>query len=98
MAATVPSAASFLVNFPEFSKAPLALVNAKLAEAARRTHPLIYVDDTTAQDAVFLRAAVLLSLSPYARQMKLVDDTAAMVWSAQLYEMQRSATMGLRVF
>ncbi len=95
---TPPSNAVFLESYPEFNKAPSALLTRKLLEASRRTNDSVYADDATAVDACCLKAAVLMTLSPQARAMKLVDDTQAMIWAQQLYELQRSATMGTRVF
>lgn len=96
MAVPVPPVAAFLVSYPEFAKASLALVNAKLAEAARRTSEKIYKPEE-AVDAVYLKAAVLLATSPEARKLQLVDESAAIIYAAQLYELQRSASMGRRL-
>jgi len=97
MATPAPSVSTFLLSYPEFAKAPSGLVALKLAEAARRTNSAVYGLEQ-AQDALMLRAAVLLSTSPNARALKLVSDEQAMMWEVQLYEMQRTAAMGLRVF
>ncbi len=98
MPAPVPNRSQFLARYPEFSKAePASLVDAKLAEAARRTNGNIYTPDQ-ATDAVCLKAAVLLTKSPQARALKLVSDEQAFVWSQELYELQRAATMGMRIF
>lgn len=96
MAVPVPSVAQFLNSFPEYAKAPLSLVTAKLTEAARRTSEKIYKADE-AVDAVNLKAAVLLATSPEARKLQLVDESAAIIYAAQLYELQRSASMGRRL-
>jgi hypothetical protein len=97
MSAPVPSVPTFLESYPEFSKATMALLQRKLAEAARRTNAAVFTSDE-AVDAVCLKAAVLLTLSPEARKLKLVSDDQAFIWGNQLYELQRSATMGMRVF
>lgn len=97
MAVPVPPASELLSRYPEFSKASLSLVNAKLGEAARRTSAFIYTPEQQT-DAVCLKAAVLLTKSPEARAMRLVDDAQAFVWSEELYQLQRSASMGNRVF
>jgi hypothetical protein len=95
---TPPANATFLVDYPEFSKAPESLVTSKLAQAGRRTNAEVFADAETANDALCLRAAILLYKSPYSRKAKLVSDEQGFVWAQELYELQRSATMGLRVF
>jgi len=94
---TVPSAAQFLVVYPEFSKCPLALVDAKLAQAARWTNELTY-DAGTEGDAVMMKAAALLAVTPDARKLQLVADDQLLVWQRQLYRLQKSAVCGVRVF
>lgn len=95
---TPPANAVFIADYPEFLKAPDALVTSKLAQACRRTNEEVYADSETAQDALLLRAAILMYKSPYSRKAKLVSDEQAYVWASELYELQRGATMGLRVF
>jgi hypothetical protein len=98
MAANVPSAAEFAARYPSFGQAPLALVEQKLEEAARWTNESLYTDAATEADAVCMKAAVLLSITPEARKLQLVDDAQAKVWGRQLFRLQRAATMGLRTF
>ncbi len=98
MAVAIPSAADFEERFPHFRGASLSLVNASLAQAARRTNEFVYTDSTTEIDAVCLKAAVLLSAHPEARKMQWVDKEQVQVWKRELFELQRSATMGLRTF
>jgi hypothetical protein len=95
MPVPAPTSSEFLESYPEFSKAPAALLTRKLAEAARRTSSTIYTPEQQ-MDAVCLKAAVLMTKSPEARKMKLVTDDQAFVWGQELYELQRGATMGLR--
>jgi hypothetical protein len=95
---TPPTNAAFLVAYPEFSKAPSALVTSCLARAGRRTVASVFADTDTANDACMLKAAILLFRSPMARELKAVSDESAFGWAAELYEMQRSATMGVRTF
>ncbi len=98
MPAPIPVAADFLLFAPEFGKAPASLVDSHLEMAARRTNAELFGDAQTAQDAVILRAAYTLSISPFAVRMKLVDQEQSNQWKRQLYEMQRSAAVGWRVF
>lgn len=96
--ADVPSAATLYASYPEFSGADADLVNAKLAEAARRTNATVYGTAALAQDAVLLRAAELLILSPYGREMRSENPDQWLAWQVVLRKLQREATMGLRVF
>lgn len=99
MATAVPTSATFLLHFPEYSRIPTAgLVETKLAEAARRTNGDVYPSAEATELAVLYRAALLLALSPDARKMRLVTDEQAYVWKGQLKELQVASTMGLRVF
>lgn len=98
MAAPVPTNQQFLDRYPEFSKASSALVTTWIAAAARRTSANLFEDGEQTTDAVCLKAAVLLTKSPQARALKLVSDEQAYVWANELYELQRSAGMGLRIF
>ncbi len=98
MAVVAPSAAAFVAAYPHFAKAPGALVDSCLAQAARRTSAWLFKDSAETNDAVFLKAAVLLTKHPGARKLELVSDEQAFVWGQELYELQRSAGMGVRVF
>ncbi|MEY4507944.1 MAG: hypothetical protein RLZZ450_66 [Pseudomonadota bacterium] len=95
MAVPVITVAAFLEMFPEFEEADEALVLKHIAMAATRTASGIYTAEQQEQ-AVGLKAATLLLKSPWARKARLVDDTQAFIWAGELYELQRSATMGLR--
>ncbi len=97
--AAVPSTADFVARFPEFDL-PVQyqpLVEAKLAEAARSTNADVFPTLAQAEDAVMLKAAVLLSESPYAREMRLSDVSGAR-YEYALFRKQRAAVMGRRVF
>lgn len=98
MAASTPSTADFIARYPEFNGAGATLVGQKLAEAARRTSSEVYQTDELTSDAVMVRAAVLLYISPYGSNMRATNPTQAAAWEYQLRSMQRSATQGLRVF
>lgn len=99
--ATVPARADFIARFAEFGEIPseyTGLVDTVLAEAARATNADVYPDAAQAQDAVFLKAAVLLSQSPFARKMRLLGEEQTARYEFELYKKQRAATMGLRCF
>lgn len=98
MAVPVPSTADFKICYPQFVNAPDTLVSRKLIDAASRTTVSFYKDADTEAQAVMLRAAILLSKMPEARKMQLMGDDQAIVWQMELYDLQRSAGLGLRVF
>lgn len=98
MAASVPTAADFVDSYPEFDGSDVDLVNAKLAEAARRTNDTLYATSALITDAVMLRAAILLLLSPQGRKLRLASPDQIGAWEYQLFQMQRTATAGIRVF
>jgi hypothetical protein len=98
MATPVPPNATFVAQFPEFTTAPASLLTAHLTAAARRTNAEVFSSPELAEQAVLLRAVINLVKSPFARQMKLVSDDQVFLWHQELRELQRSATMGLRVF
>ncbi len=96
--ADVPSNSTFLAAYPEFMGADAALVTAKLTEAAARTNENVYQSAALAQYAVMLSAAILLTRSPYGRQMRTENPDQYIVWEYELRKAQRAATIGLRVF
>lgn len=96
--AAVPSNATFLASYPEYNGAPAALVTAKLTEAARRTNADVYQTGDLAADAVMLRAAVLLTRTSFGYKLRQANPDQVIVWEYELSKLQRSATMGLRVF
>lgn len=96
--AVAPSRATFLANFPEYNGAPGELIDLKLAAAARRTNADIFQSDDLVADAVMLRAAVMLIASPYGHALRSAKPDQVFAWEFELRQLQRSATMGLRVF
>jgi hypothetical protein len=96
--ADIVSNATFLEAHPEFSGATEALVTNAIARAARRTNATVYQSAELAADAVILRAAVILVLSPYGRKMRSESPEQVLAWEYQLRQLQRQATTGLRVF
>jgi hypothetical protein len=94
--ATAPSVNDFLSSYPEFSGASTIAV--KLSEAAARTNASVYQSAALATQAVMLRAAILLIKSPDGRAMRLENPTLVSVWDQELKQLQRAATIGLRVF
>lgn len=97
MAATISNAA-FLADFPEFNGATAALVTAKIAQAARMTNEDMYQSTDLVNDAIKLKAAHLLILSPYGAKMRSASPDQATVWAGELRKLQRAATLGARVF
>ena len=66
------TAASFIVTYPEFSDAPVALVEAKLAEAVTMCPDRVWGDLT--DQGVGLYTAQYLYDSPFARHMARIDQ------------------------
>jgi hypothetical protein len=96
--ASVPTRASFLESYPEYNGAPGTLIDAKLAAAARRTNADLFQSTDLAADAVMLRAAVLLLSSPHGHKLRSEKPDQVYAWEFSLRQLQRSATMGIRVF
>jgi hypothetical protein len=88
MASPVPLASTFLARYPEFNGAPLALIEACLTDAAYTTHPNVYPTEQVNQQAVMLKAAILLCESPDARKIRLAEDMPS----------RYQRRLGLRVF
>lgn len=63
--------AAFLVRCPEFTDADAALVEAKLAEAERRTPSVVWGD--LQDDGIACLAAHLLAISPNGQMARLVN-------------------------
>jgi hypothetical protein len=63
--------AAFLVRHPEFADAEAALVEAKLAEAERRTPSRVWGD--LEDDGIASLAAHLLAISPNGQMARLVN-------------------------
>ncbi len=98
MAIPAPSRAVFIAKYPEFKDVTAATVDAKLAEAARRTSATLFKSTDEATDACCLRAAILVTKTPEGRQLRLVSDEQAFVWESEWYRLIRGAGMGNRVY
>lgn len=89
----MPSAADFLAQYPEFSGADEALINAKLQAAALRTSPRAWGAKYAA--GVMLRCADLLAKTPDGRASRLMVDDERSIYDADLKSMMRCAALGL---
>ena len=89
------SRADFLVEFAEFTGAENALVDAKLAAALLRTPESIW-DDLQDEGIKYL-AAHMLALSPFARELKLVQDDGQTIYGKQRAELESIVSSGFRV-
>lgn len=101
MAYPLPTRADFLVAYPQFNaiaSARATLLDLKIAEAARSTSERVYQNAAVWQDAVFLRAAVLLCATPAGAEMRNSNPEAVAYWEFRLSQMKGTATMGVRVF
>jgi len=66
---------------------------------ARRTNAEVFQSPELAEDAACLRATLWLIKSPFARKMRNdIGSDQIQIWRDELRDLQRSATMGLRVF
>lgn len=79
------TAADFRVEYPEFSAAPDALVDAKLSAA---TH---FCDASKwgarYQDGVFLKAAHLIAMSPSGEKMRIAKGSKETLYSSMFDDM-----------
>jgi len=87
--------AAFLVSFPEFAKASPELVDAKLAEAARRIAPDVWKEKT--DDGIGYLAAHLLAVSPFGQQARLVAKDGGTVYEETYKQIKREVASGPRV-
>ena len=87
-----------LERFPHFENAPVELVTSALTSAAARTNDALFPEVETAETAAYLRAAITLYRSPFAIKMRLNSPESIMLAVEDLRQIQRTATMGLRVF
>jgi hypothetical protein len=74
------------------------LVTTKLTEAAARTNSTIYQSAALTAQAVMLRAAILLLRSPFGLKMRSTNPEQQLTWEYELRSLQRSGTIGIRVF
>lgn len=78
----IPSTTDLRAEYPEFSNAPEALVQAKIDRAVVLTDEGVY--DAHYGHAILLRAADMLARSPFARQMQLVSKDGSTPYSQEL--------------
>jgi hypothetical protein len=97
--AAIPTRAEFLASTPgsSFVATPVALIDSALREAAQRTSNL-YQSTDLAQQAVILRAAILLLRHPKSLPMRQANPDQIFVWEDELKGLQTSGMLGLRVF
>lgn len=98
MATVIPSNATFLAFVPQFMGVAAGLVTEMLTRAARRTNPKIFASLELAEQHVMLLAAELLLCSPAGQAMRAASPDQAFAWAYERRQLQRSATMGVRVF
>lgn len=79
------SAATFIVNYPEFTNAPPALITNELTNAYNKTSATVwgvYIDE-----GAQLRACRSLALSPFGRGMALVSKDGSTVYDERLNDL-----------
>ena len=94
--ATAPTPDAFIVEFPEFAKAPVATINACIARAVARTQDTSNADLWNA--LVSLKAAQYLALKPQGRSMKLSQKDGTTVYDAQIKTLRRAVNIGFRTY
>lgn len=87
--------ASFLAEYPEFDGADVAIVDAKIAAAQLRTPARIWGD--LEDEGVSLLTAHMLAMSPYARELKLLNDAGETIYGKRRAELERTVSSGFRV-
>lgn len=91
--------ATFKTVFPEFQDAPAPLVDAKLAQALTLTPTEVWGDDgdgTMRQQGVFYYTARFLALSPFARNMALVNKAGVTSYDVELQRLKSIVASGFR--
>lgn len=90
--------ARFLETFPEFSSAPVAIVDRALEEARDMIDPQVF--GARVDTAHGLRTADLLASGVYSVDARMVDAKGATVtvYRSQLDRLIGTAAIGLRVF
>jgi hypothetical protein len=87
--------AAFVEEFEEFTNTSDAVIDAKLAEAYRRTPERVWGDLT--DDGAKYLAAHLVAQSPYARELKLVDKDGQTRYGQQRDHLALVVSSGFRV-
>lgn len=89
------SRAEFLARFPEFSGGDTDLIDARMAEAYRRTPEAIWGD--LRDDGASYLAAHLLALSPFAQELKLVGTDRRTLYGDERKALEGIVASGFRV-
>lgn len=92
----LPTAAEFLVRYPEFVRIPTTLIDARIADAAERVDAATW--DTEYAHGVCLWAAHLLSISPSGQNARLASDKADTTYARAFAEAVVRVTCGIRTF
>lgn len=90
-----PTAATFLVQYPEFTSLGTSVIDQYLADAAQDFDSSLF----TGRDAtmgVMATAAHLLALSPAGRSMQLAAKDGSTVYEERAKALKRRKTMGMR--
>lgn len=92
MSVTVQDLVAFA---PEFAPAEDALISAKITEAEARCPVETWGEGEFRDRGVLHKAARLVALSPWGREMRLVLDGGGTVWDAEIKQLNRIAAGGL---
>jgi hypothetical protein len=86
---------TMLLEFAEFGGATRELVEARIAEAYRRTPERIWGD--LRDDGAKYLAAHLIALSPFAAELKLVGPDRKTLYGEERARLERLVSSGFRV-
>lgn len=87
--------AEFLAEFPEFARGATATVDARLAEAYRRSPERVWGD--LRDDGAKYLAAHLLAQSPFSAELKLVQADGSTRYGQERARLELIVSSGFRV-
>jgi hypothetical protein len=87
--------ASLVSEFPEFARATVAMIQAKIDEAELRTPERIW--GAKVDLGVKYLAAHLLAMSPFGRELKLANDDGRTIYGDERTRLERIVSSGFRV-
>ena len=84
-----------MAEYPEFEPAPEPMVRKKIADATNNVDAAVF--KTKTDQAIALKTAHMLALSPFGQQARLVSKDGATTYGIQFMALARSMTPGFRV-
>ncbi len=86
---------SFLARYPNFEPASKIMIDEALRDAVANVDTGIF--GTKTDQAVALKAADILALSPFGQNARMQKKDGSTVWGQQFLALARSMTPGFRV-